>query len=447
MLVRTIAISKLKPAAYNPRQSLQPGDPDFSKLEVSLSEFGLVEPLVWNRRTGNLVGGHQRLAVLRHQGIKSVDVSVVDLPLLKEKALNIALNKIQGAWDEHKLAALLDELLRDGNAALTGFEQDEVDALLAQYANANQGAAGDDAEFDTEAELAKIGTPVTKPGDLIVLGNNPRLSHVLLCGDSTDPLHVKRLIEASGGMKATLFATDPPYLVGYDGTHHPAAKGTPAAKKNRSWKTTYGVTWDDAAANPELYEKFCAAAVAEAIRPDAAWYCWHASRRQGMVEAAWNSVGAFVHCQIVWAKNRSILTRTWYSWQHEPCFFGWLKPPLGKKPPKNPDAPALSTVWQIDTIPNGDERPDHPTPKPLGVFERPMLQHTRPGELCYEPFAGSGTQIIVAQQLGRRCAAIEISPVYCDLIVRRWIHSVGRANAPRQLVSRYLKTTGSKAPK
>ena len=432
MQIRSVPITKLKPAPYNPRIELKPGDPVFEQLRRSIETFGVVEPIVWNRRTGHVVGGHQRLAVLRELGHTHADVVVVSLTDEREKALNLALNKIVGGWDEQKLAELLQGLTSDENfdLSLTGFGQEEVDALLSQL-EAGAPLAGDDAEFDVAGALDTSKPAITKPGDLLVLGK-----HRLLCGDSTKAEDVRRLMN---GEKAVLFATDPPYLVGYDGTNHPGAKAglrrKPNAKptKNKDWSGSYGVTWDDADGQSDLYDKFIGAAVAEAIRPDAAWYCWHASRRQGMVEAAWVKHGAFVHCQIIWAKNRPVLTRTWYAWQHEPCFFGWIQ---GKKPPRTDD-PMKSTLWTIDTIPNGPERPDHPTPKPLEVFEIPMRQHTRPGELCYEPFAGSGTQIIAAERTQRRCYAMEISPHYCDVIVRRWLHLVGAANAPKQLVARY----------
>jgi len=132
-------------------------------------------------------------------------------------------------------------------------------------------------------------------------------------------------------------------------------------------------------------------------------------------------------------KNRGVLTRTWYSWQHEPCLMGWLE---GHKP-RRVEKTVLSTVWEFPTIANGPERPDHPTPKPLPLFEIPMRQHTRPGDIAYEPFAGSGTQVIAAERLNRRCFATEISPVYCDVIVRRWIATVGVERAGRALVKKY----------
>lgn len=459
LVIKSIPVGRINPAPYNPRKDLRPGDPEYDKLARSISEFGYVEPIVWNERTGTLVGGHQRFKVLLRGGATRVEVSVVDLPPEKEKALNLALNKISGDWDGRKLAELLTELTKTPNfdMALTGFDQPEIENIFQNVL----GDAGLKTEsFDLAAALEAKGPVVTKEGELIRLGG-----HRLLCGDSTDPNQVRRLVAAGGGKKAILFATDPPYLVGYDGMNHPGSKGVARGKrtsggaamksggsggsgggsgsesrgggggdtKNKDWSGTYGVTWDDHDANPDLYDKFIGAAVKEAIAPNAAWYCWHASRRQAMVEGMWDKHGAFVHCQIIWAKNRPVLTRSWYGWKHEPCFLGWIR---GNKPPRrSPDV--LPSVWAIDTIPNGEERPDHPTPKPVEVFEIPMRQHTVAGDVCYEPFAGSGTQVIAAERLGRRCLAIEISPRYCDLIVRRWIAFVGADKAPKELVARY----------
>jgi DNA modification methylase len=140
-----------------------------------------------------------------------------------------------------------------------------------------------------------------------------------------------------------------------------------------------------------------------------------------MVEAVWEKFGAFVHQQIVWNKDRPILTRSFYLWKHEPCFFGWIK---GHKPPRVADD-YLPSVWDIKSL-YGEERPDHPTPKPLDCFAIPMRQHVRPGGLCYEPFSGSGSQIMAGEVTGRRVFAIEISPVYVDVAVLRWQQATGQ---------------------
>ncbi|UYV13438.1 MAG: hypothetical protein NCW75_03930 [Phycisphaera sp.] len=426
MNMKSITIESINPAPYNPREDLQPEDPRFQKLQQSVEEFGLV----WNSQTGNLVGGHQRLKVLIANGETQDPVVVVDLTPDKEKALNLALNKIQGGWDDTKLAELLDGLIdsEEVDLDLTGFEVDEAQDLIDRLLD---GITGVEDEQDVDHVPNTSSEPVTRPGDLILLGRDPASQHRLLCGDSTDPEQVRMLMD---GQRAVLFATDPPYLVDYNGTNHPGGRSK-KGKRNapKDWSDSYGKTWDDASANPELYEKFVRAAVEEAVAPNAAWYCWHASRRQAMLEAAWEKAGAFVHCQIIWTKNKGVPTRTWYLWRHEPCFMGWLR----GSPPARRDETRLPTVWEIDTIPNGADRPDHPTPKPLEVFEWPMRQHTRRGEICYEPFAGSGQQVIAAQKLGRRCFAIEISPAYCDLIVRRYIKLAGEDAVEPEVAERY----------
>jgi DNA modification methylase len=247
--------------------------------------------------------------------------------------------------------------------------------------------------------------PASRTGDLWILGD-----HRLLCGDSTNHEDVRRLMN---GERAILFATDPPYLVDYDGSNHPT--------RNKDWSASYGTTWDDSSQGAELYDGFIAAAVAEAIAEDAAWYCWHASRRQAMLEACWEKAGAFVHQQIIWVKDRGVLTRSHYLWKHEPCFMGWRRP---NRPPKVAEE-TLPSTWEMPSFAK-DERPDHPTPKPLDAFGIPMRQHVARGGLCYEPFSGSGSQIMAGEANGRRVFAMEISPAYVDVAVERWQADTGR---------------------
>src|SRR4051812_46587337 len=157
MKIARIAIGRLDPAPYNPRLDLKPGDPDYERLKRSLEEFGCVEPLVWNKRSGHLVGGHQRLKVLAANGDTHADVSVVSLSPEREKALNIALNKISGGWDEAKLAQLLDELSRTPgfDVELTGFDVPDVEALLAEHLDPHD--ADREESFDAEAALLEKG--------------------------------------------------------------------------------------------------------------------------------------------------------------------------------------------------------------------------------------------------------------------------------------------------
>ena len=193
-------VSELLPADYNPRRDLKPGDPEYEKLKRSIEQFGYVDPVIWNKRTGRVVGGHQRLKVLKDCGVTDLECVVVDLSEEKEKALNIALNKISGDWDKEKLALLITDLQgTDLDVSLTGFDAAEIDVL---FRASRQGDVVEDG-FDIDDELSK--PTFSKLGDVWKLGK-----HRVMCGDSTDPKTYELLI---GSNKINLVCTDAPYFV------------------------------------------------------------------------------------------------------------------------------------------------------------------------------------------------------------------------------------------
>jgi DNA modification methylase len=407
MKIEMRPLAKVQPFERNPRLN----DAAVDSVARSITEFGFRQPIVVDR-DGVIVVGHTRYKAALQLGLDKVPVHVADLTPEAARMYRIADNQTAAIaqWDVDLLKLELTDLEALGvDMSLLGFDGDELARYL--QVEAKQGLTDPNAIPDPPPE------PVTKRGDLWLLGP-PESGHRLLCGDSTNVDDVRRVMN---GERAILFATDPPYLVDYDGTNHPGKSRAVAKQKNKDWSNSYSITWDDADANPDLYDNFVRVALAEAIEENAAWYCWHASRRQAMVEQVWEKHGAFVHQQIIWAKDRGILTRSWYLWGHEPCFFGWLK---GHKPPRTSDD-FPRTVWEIPTVKVG-EKTDHPTSKPVEVFAIPMRQHTAKGGLCYEPFAGSGSQIIAAEMLSRRCFAIEISEQYCDVCVRRWEEFTGK---------------------
>lgn len=395
MNLRLAKLADLKPDPNNAREH---GDENLEAIEKSLRNFEQVEPLVVQKSTGVVIGGNGRLAVMAKMGLEECWVVDVDLDDQKARALGIALNRTGelAEWNQQRLADLLASLPQDVRCDI-GFGDADYHRMLAQL---NDGQTVDDEAPPPEK------MPVSRVGDLWILGN-----HRLLNGDCTDPAQVRRLMN---GQRAVLFATDPPYLVDYDGCNHPNSGENWHAKKNKDWSKTYGTTWDEKD-GAELYDKFYAVAIADAITVDAAWYCWHASRRQAMLEAVWEKYGAFVHQTILWVKTKPVLTRSWYLWQHEPCFMGSIR----SEKPKRIASVVLSNVWQVASGGSATDN-GHPTSKPIELFAIPMRQHTVEGDVCYEPFSGSGSQMIAAEQLKRRCYATEIEPVYVDVAVRRW---------------------------
>ena len=400
--IETWPLDRLKPYAQNAKTH---GDDQVAKIAASMAEFGWTVPVLV-AEDGEVIAGHGRILAAAQLGLTEAPVIVLGhLTEAQRRAYRIADNKLteMGGWDEALLSAELQDLLAEEfDLSLVGIADGELDRLLAET-GADDSAAGGGQPPVVVPEPPR--NPASRPGDLWRLGD-----HRLLCGDSTNAEDVRRLMN---GERAVLFATDPPYLVDYDGSNHPT--------RNKDWSASYGTTWDDSSQGAELYDGFISAAVAEAITEDAAWYCWHASRRQAMLEACWEKAGAFVHQQIIWVKDRGVLTRSHYLWKHEPCFMGWIK---GKRPPKVADE-TLPSTWEMPSFAK-DERPDHPTPKPLDAFGIPMRQHVERGGLCYEPFSGSGSQIMAGEANGRRVYAMEISPAYVDVAVERWQAETGR---------------------
>lgn len=397
MLIERIPIERIKAAPYNPRKDLQPGDPEYERLKRSIDRWDLVEPLVWNRRTGNLVAGHQRLKILRARGDTEVDVSVVDLDPQDEAALNVALNKIGGEWDMPKLADLLSALDAQGfDVTLTGFDAEELEELLtweADEAGADPGAQVDRAEELREKWGTERGQVWAIPSKTV-----PGRSHRLMCGDSTSAEDVRRLLN---GAKPRLMVTDPPYGVEYDPTWRDdaAAKGL-IGKADRRRGRVHNDERVDWAATWALF-------------PGAVVYCWHAGRHASAVQASLESAGFEIRAQIIWAKDRMAISRGHYHWQHEPC---WYAVRRGQSAEWIGDR-SQTTLWKIGVMDVGDtDTKAHGTQKPLECMARPIRNHK--GDV-YDPFIGSGTTMVAAERERRICYGMEIDPAYVAVILER----------------------------
>ena len=389
MIIEKKNTADLLPADYNPRKDLKPGDAEYEKLKRSIEQFGYVEPVIWNQTTGRVVGGHQRLKVLMDMGMTEVDCVVVAMDEEKEKALNIALNKISGDWDKDKLALLIADLQgADFDVSLTGFEPAEIDALFKD--TLKDGVKDDD--FDVGAELAQ--PTMTKPGDIWTLGR-----HRLICGDSTKAETYDLLM---GGTKANLVITDPPYNVNYEGS---AGK---IKNDNMADEAFYNFLLD---AYTQMHS---------AMADDASIYVFHADTEGLNFRRAFADAGFYLSGCCIWKKQSLVLGRSPYQWQHEPCLYGWKK--NGKHQWYN--GRKETTIWEFD---KPKKNGDHPTMKPIPLLAYPIMNSSMSNSVVLDPFGGSGSTLIACEQTDRICYTIELDEKFCDVIVKRYIEQVGGA--------------------
>jgi DNA modification methylase len=393
-----------------------------------LGEVGLVQSVIVNRTSGHLIDGHLRVELAIAKGQPAVPVVYVDLSEEEERIILASLDPI-GAMadaDRDRLSELLGAI-----------ENEDLAELLDAVARANRIALdlGNAGLTDPDEVPEPPQEPVSKPGDLWTLGK-----HRLLCGDSTNADDVQRLM---AGKRASLMATDPPYLVDYDGGNHPptVANGglaptvadtwAPGMGNKSKWKadpdagTKHWDAYIDQDHSVAFYVEFLRAAVENALAKEAAIYQCFGAMRSEVLFAAWRTAGLLPHQMLVWHKSRAVLTHCDYLWDYEPLMYGWVqgsRPPSSLRPPANTQA-----VWEIAS--GGDEEGvagTHPTIKPVELIRRPILYHTHPGGLIYEPFSGSGTALIAAEDTGRVCYAIEQSPAFVDVAVARWEAFTGK---------------------
>lgn len=385
-------IKDIRTAKYNPRKI---SDGQLVSLKQSIERFGFVDPVIVNDRTGVLVGGHQRIKAAKELGLKQVPVVAVNLDEAEEKALNVALNKISGEWDLDLLRGVLEDVQASGlDLSLTGFTEEEWSAMSGTPA----GTAGL-TDPDEVPELPEQAETITQPGDLWLLGD-----HRLLCGDSTKAEDVAQVM---GGATADLIWTDPPY-----GVSHIGGTKDPRRKTHR----TGGVVHNDEKTGADLVG-LVSSAIANIPRHEATvlYVASPATSHVREMIDAFNGSGFEFHHSLVWVKSAFVFGRADYHYQHELLLYGW-----GKKHewsgPRN-----LATVFEF---PRGDKTINHPTSKPVGLVTSTAQNH--PAVTMADPFLGSGTTLIAAEQLGRKCYGLEISPQYCDVIVKRWEQFTGK---------------------
>jgi len=359
-----------------------------AQIAASIREFGFTNPVLIDAE-GGLIAGHGRVMAARQLGLASVPcIRLGYLSEAKKRAYVIADNKLalNAGWDEAMLALEIQDLkAMDYDLALTGFDLGEIDELLAGLDATPEGQTDADAVPEMKAEA------ISKTGDVWLLGK-----HRLMCGDSTSADDVTKLLV--GGMPH-LMVTDPPYGVEYDPTRtsdNPLKAGKVLNDDRVDWREAW------------------------ALFPGEVAYVWHASIFTHVVLESLEACGFEHRAMIVWAKDRFTLGRGHYHWQHEPAWYVVKKGATGHWAGDRKQA----TLWNIPA--REDSGHGHGTQKPIECMRRPIENNSKPGDEIYEPFSGSGTTLIAAEQTGRRCYAMELSPQYVDVAVRRWQQYTGK---------------------
>jgi site-specific DNA-methyltransferase (adenine-specific) len=366
-------------------------DEQVAQIAASVREFGWTNPILVDGQNG-IIAGHGRLAAARKLGLTEVPVIVLDhLSDAQKKALVIADNKLasNAGWDDEMLRLELGDLQKMGfDATLTGFSTDELDALLNVIENTDGLTDEDDVPEAPEE-------PTTQLGDVWILGK-----HRLMCGDSTSIDDMQKLTD---NQLVDMWLTDPPYNVAYEG-------GT-------------GLTIQNDDMGDDQFRQFLRDAYVTAdtvLKPGAVFYIWHADSEGYNFRGAAKDAGWKIRQCLIWKKSSLVMGRQDYHWKHEPCLYGWKE--------------GAGHLWAADrkqtTILEFDKpsrNGEHPTMKPVGLFEYQMLNNTKGGDIVLDSFGGSGTTIIAAEKNGRRGYLMELDPKYCDVIVKRWQEFTGKA--------------------
>jgi DNA modification methylase len=376
---KRVRTNDLIPYARNARTH---SDAQVAQIAASIREFGFTNPVLTDGNNG-IIAGHGRVLAARKLGLAEVPViELAHLTPAQRRAYVLADNRLalNAGWDEDLLRLELAELQDLGfDLGLTGFDEDEIAGFLA---DPNTGLT----DPDDIPPLPE--TPVTRPGDVWLLGR-----HRLACGDCTDPAVVAAVL---AGVCPHLMVTDPPYGVAYD----PEWRNRAGVSTTRR---TGKVENDDRADWREAWALF----------PGDVAYVWHGALHATTVAESLTACGFDIRAQIIWAKDRLVLGRGHYHWQHEPAWYAVRGQGHWSGDRKQ------TTLWQIAGR-SEDVETTHGTQKPVECMRRPIENNSSPGQAIYEPFSGSGTTIIAAEMTGRACHAIELSPAYVDVAVARW---------------------------
>jgi site-specific DNA-methyltransferase (adenine-specific) len=381
-------IKKLVPYARNSRTH---SEEQVSQIAASIKEWGWTTPVLVDEN-GGIIAGHGRTLAAQRLKMTKVPVMVArDWSDAKKRAYVIADNKLamNAGWDNEMLALEMGELAELGfDLDLTGFTPDEIDALTP--------VEGTEGLTDPDDAPPLPETPRTRLGDIWVMGK-----HRLLCGDSTS---MDDLAKLTDGQLVDMWLTDPPYNVAYEG-------------KTKEAMTIKNDSMGDDQFRQFLRDSYTAADTV--MKPGAVFYIWHADSEGYNFRGAANDAGWKVRQCLIWKKSSMVMGRQDYHWKHEPCLYGWKE--------------GAGHLWAADrkqtTILEFDKpsrNGEHPTMKPVALFEYQLLNNTKGGDQVLDSFGGSGTTLIAAEKNGRIARLMELDPKYCDVIVKRWQDFTGK---------------------
>lgn len=382
------SVGDLIPYARNSRTH---SEDQVAQIAASIKEFGWTNPILVDTG-GVVIAGHGRLMAARKLGYTEVPtIELSEMTETQKRAYVIADNRLalNAGWDNEMLTVELNELLADGYSLdLLGFDAKELDALLEP--EVIDGLTDEDAVPEVGPE------PITKPGDVWVLGR-----HRLMCGDSTSITDIERL---TGEALVDMWLTDPPYNVAYEGG------------------TKEKLTIQNDSMGDEQFRQFLRDAYVAAdtvMKPGAVFYIWHADSEGYNFRGAAQDAGWKVRQCLIWKKSSLVMGRQDYHWKHEPCLYGWKE--------------GAGHLWSADrkqtTILEFDKpsrNGEHPTMKPVALFEYQLLNNTKGGDIVLDSFGGSGTTLIAAEKNGRIGRLMELDPKYCDVIIKRWEDFTGK---------------------
>lgn len=387
MKIQEVAVNKLIPYAKNSRTH---SPEQVGQIAASIKEFGFRNPILVDGV--GIIAGHGRLMAAQKLGLDKVPtIDCSDMTESQKKAYIIADNKLalNAGWDTAMLSIEMKDLEDEGfDLALLGFDDKELNALLEP--EVTEGLTDEDAVPDVPEE------PKTKVGDIYILGN-----HRLMCGDSCSITDMEKLVNSR---QVDMWLTDPPYNVAYEG------------------KTKDALTIQNDSMDNEGFRQFLRDAYVTAdtvMKAGAVFYIWHADSEGYNFRGAAHDAGWKVRQCLIWKKSTMVMGRQDYHWKHEPCLYGWKE--------------GAGHLWSTDrkqtTILEFDKpsrNGEHPTMKPVALFEYQMLNNTKGGDIVLDSFGGSGTTLLAAEKHGRHAYLMELDPKYCDVIVKRWEDFTGK---------------------